>query len=125
MTTKWKGNDISLSESVDEYGFVYKYDGNEFDVYCAIGYHVDGLPREFAHFFIDNKAIDDYFEDEGEEIVKMCGASQDDMDYEWKMDALLSYYGAYEFVNLYNEGVYTKDEIIVKVKNNWFGNIDC
>lgn len=122
---KWKGNDISLSESVYDYGMVYEYDGNEFDGYCATRFNDDCLPTEFAHFSIDNQSIDDYFEEVGDDIAKMCGVSQDEMDYEWKMDALFSYYGANEFVGYYPNSVLTTDEVISKVKDNWFGDIDC
>lgn len=122
---KWKGNDISLSESVNVFGMVYKYDGNDFDGYCAIGFDDNCLPTEFVHFSIDNQVIDDYFEEDGDEIAKMCGVLQDEMDYEWKMDALFSYYGANEFVVYHSNSVLTTNEVISKVKDNWFGNSDC
>lgn len=126
MSNKWKGVDISLSESVNEFGMVYMYDGDNFNGYCAIGYNDDdGLPNEFATFALDNQSVDDYFEDDGDDIAKMCGVSQDEMDYEWKMDALFAYYGANEFVNFYNGLTLTTDEVISKVKDNWFGNVDC
>ena len=122
---KWKGNDISLSESVNRYGIVYKYDGNDFDGYCAIGFDDNCLPTEFVHFSIDNQVIDDYFEEDGDEIAKMCGISQGEMDYEWKMDALFSYYGANEFADLWRTSPLTTDYVIANVKDNWFGNVDC
>lgn len=120
---QWKGNDASISECLDEYGMVYKYDGENFKVWTNTEIGDDGIPTTFQKFSIDNKTIDDYFEDDGEDIARMCGTSQDDMDYEWKLDAMLSYYGASEFVDYDDSGI-SKDELYEKIVDNWFGVID-
>lgn len=44
----------------------------------------DGKPTLFANFGLDNKTIDDYFNDEGDKIADMCGTTPSQMDYEWK-----------------------------------------
>lgn len=118
---KWKGNDVSLMECVENYGMVYTYDGEDFNGWCADGFDEDGVPNSFAPFWLDNNIIDDYFNDEGVAIAKMCGTTQDKMDYEWKMEALFCYYGSHEFVS----GMYkpiSKDELIAIIKDNWFGH---
>ena len=73
---------------------------------------------------MDNKCIDDYFDDEGDKIADMCGTTPEEMDYEWKMDALMSYYGGYEFVG----AMYTplsKDELVELIKKEgWNGEMD-
>lgn len=123
-TTKWHGNDVSLSESINEYGMVYKYDGEDFNGWIADGYDNDGIPNSFAPFWMDNNCIDDYFKEDGKSIANVCGARVEEMDYEWKMDALIAYYGSYEFIS----GMYTpksKEELIALIKEEgWNGNLD-
>ena len=34
-SNKWKGNDVSLSECIENYGMVYTYDGNNFNGWIA------------------------------------------------------------------------------------------
>ena len=123
-SNKWKGNDVSLSECIENYGMVYTYDGNDFNGWIADGVDKDGNITTFAPFWMDNNSIDDYFDKEGDEIANMCGTTPEEMDYEWKMDALMSYYGGYEFVS----GMYTplsKDELVELIKKDgWNGNMD-
>ena len=123
-SNKWKGNDVSLSECIENYGMVYKYDGNEFNGWIADSVDENNIPSTFAPFWMDNDSIDDYFDDEGDEIVNMCGTTPEEMDYEWKMDALMSYYGSYEFVS----GMYSplsKNELVELIKKEgWSGNLD-
>ena len=120
---KWKGQDISLMESIDEYGMVYQYDGEDFNGYIVDGYDENGIPSSFAPFWMDNQVIDDYFKDDGDAIARMCGTSQDEMDYEWKMDALMAYYGTSEFTSAMYYPI-SRDELIAKVSDNWFGKCD-
>ena len=121
---KWKGNDISLSECIEIYGMVDTYDGNEFNGWSADEIDKDGNITTFAPFWMDNNSIGDYFDKEGDEIANMCGTTPEEMDYEWKMDALMSYYGSYEFVS----GMYSplsKNELVELIKNEgWSGNLD-
>ena len=121
---KWKGYDASLSECIENYGMVYTYDGNDFNGWIADGVDKDGNITTFAPFWMDNNSIDDYFDDEGDEIANMCGTTPEEMDYEWKMDALMSYYGGYEFVG----AMYTplsKDELVDLIKKDgWRGILD-
>ena len=123
-SNKWKGNDVSLSECIEEYGMVYTYDGNEFNGWIADSVDENNIPSTFAPFGMDNDSIDDYFDDEGDEIANMCGTTPEEMDYEWKMDALMSYYGGYEFVG----AMYTplsKDELVELIKKEgWNGEMD-
>lgn len=123
-SNKWKGNDVSLSECIENYGMVYKYDGNEFNGWIADSVDENNIPSTFAPFWMDNDSIDDYFNDEGDEIANMCGTTPEEMDYEWKMDALMSYYGSYEFVS----GMYSplsKNELVDLInKEGWRGNLD-
>lgn len=123
-SNKWKGNDVSLSECIENYGMVYKYDGNEFNGWIADSVDENNIPSTFAPFWMDNDSIDDYFDDEGDEIANMCGTTPEEMDYEWKMDALMSYYGRYEFVS----GMYSplsKNELVNLInKEGWSGNLD-
>ena len=123
-SNKWKGNDVSLSECIENYGMVYKYDGNEFNGWIADSVDENNIPSTFAPFWMDNDSIDDYFDDEGDEIANMCGTTPEEMDYEWKMDALMSYYGSYEFVS----GMYSplsKNELVNLInKEGWSGNLD-
>ena len=123
-SNKWKGNDVSLSECIENYGMVYKYDGNEFNGWIADSVDENNIPSTFAPFWMDNDSIDDYFDDEGDEIANMCGTTPEEMDYEWKMDALMSYYGSYEFEN----GMYyqlSKDELVELIKKDgWRGILD-
>lgn len=123
-SNKWKGNDVSLSECIENYGMVYKYDGNEFNGWIADSVDENNIPSTFAPFWMDNDSIDDYFDDEGDEIANMCGTTPEEMDYEWKMDALMSYYGCYEFVS----GMYSplsKNELVDLInKEGWSGNLD-
>lgn len=123
-SNKWKGNDVSLSECIENYGMVYKYDGNEFNGWIADSVDENNIPSTFAPFWMDNDSIDDYFNDEGDEIANMCGTTPEEMDYEWKMDALMSYYGRYEFVS----GMYSplsKNELVNLInKEGWSGNLD-
>lgn len=123
-SNKWKGNDVSLSECIENYGMVYKYDGNEFNGWIADSVDENNIPSTFAPFWMDNDSIDDYFDDEGNEIANMCGTTPEEMDYEWKMDALMSYYGRYEFVS----GMYSplsKNELVNLInKEGWSGNLD-
>ena len=123
-SNKWKGNDVSLSECIDNYGMVYTYDGNDFNGWIADSVDENNIPSTFAPFWMDNDSIDDYFDDEGDEIANMCGTTPEEMDYEWKMDALMSYYGSYEFVN----GMYSplsKNELVELIKKEgWRGNLD-
>ena len=119
----WKGNDVSLSVCIEDYGMVYEYDGENFNGYVADSYDENNVPNSFAPFWMDNQSIDDYFADNGEEFAKMCGAKVEDMNYEWKMDALMAYYGSYEFIS----GMYkpiSKDELVEIVKDNWQGIMD-
>lgn len=123
-SNKWKGNDVSLSECIENYRMVYKYDGNEFNGWIADSVDENNIPSTFAPFWMDNDSIDDYFDDEGDEIANMCGTTPEEMDYEWKMDALMSYYGRYEFVI----GMYpplSKNELVNLInKEGWSGNLD-
>ena len=119
---QWRGNDINMSESIECYGMVYTYDGDNFNGYAVIDTDEDGVPSEFAPIWMDNSVIDDYFADEGDAIAKMCGTTPQEMDYEWKFDALLSYYGSYEFIQEPYRPL-TKDELIAKIKDNWFGKV--
>ena len=123
-SNKWKGNDISLPECIENYGIVYKYDGYEFNGWIADSFDENNIPSTFAPFWMDNDSIDDYFDDEGDEIANMCGTTPEEMDYEWKMDALMSYYGGYEFVS----GMYSplsKNELVELIKKEgWSGNLD-
>ena len=123
-SNKWKGNDVSLSECIENYGMVYKYDGNEFNGWIADSVDENNIPSTFAPFWMDNDSIDDYFDDEGDEIANMCGTTPEEMDYEWKMDALMSYYGRYEFIS----GMYSplsKNELVDLInKEGWSGNLD-
>lgn len=123
-SSKWKGNDVSLSECIENYGMVYKYDGNEFNGWIADSVDENNIPSTFAPFWMDNNSIDDYFDDEGDEIANMCGTTPEEMDYEWKMDALMSYYGRDEFVS----GMYSplsKNELVDLInKEGWSGNLD-
>ena len=123
-SNKWKGNDVSLSECIENYGMVDKYDGNEFNGWIADSVDENNIPSTFAPFWMDNDSIDDYFDDEGDEIANMCGTTPEEMDYEWKMDALMSYYGRYEFVS----GMYSplsKNELVNLInKEGWSGNLD-
>lgn len=120
----WKGTDASLSECLEEYGMIYTYDGEDFNGWVADGVDEDNIPNSFAPFWMDNNCIDEYFEDEGEKIAAMCGVKAEDMDYEWKMDALMSYYGSYEFIS----GMYvpkSKEELVELVRTEgWNGNLD-
>lgn len=103
---------------------VYKYDGNEFNGWIADSVDENNIPSTFAPFWMDNDSIDDYFDDEGDEIANMCGTTPEEMDYEWKMDALMSYYGRYEFVS----GMYSplsKNELVELIKKEgWSGKLD-
>ena len=123
-SNKWKGNDVSLSECIENYGMVYKYDGNEFNGWIADSVDENNIPITFAPFWMDNDSIDDYFDDEGDEIANMCGTTPEEMDYEWKMDALMSYHGGYEFVR----GMYSplsKNELVELIKKEgWSGKLD-
>ena len=123
-SNKWKGNDVSLSECIENYGMVYKYDGNEFNGWIADSVDENNIPSTFAPFWMDNDSIDDYFDDEGDEIANMCGTTPEEMDYEWKMDALMSYYGRYEFVS----GMYSplsKNELVDLINKEWWSvNLD-
>ena len=123
-SNKWKGNDVSLSECIENYGMVYKYDGNEFNGWIADSVDENNIPSTFAPFWMDNDSIDDYFNDEGDEIANMCGTTPEEMDYEWKMVALMSYYGRFEFVS----GMYSplsKNELVNLInKEGWCGNLD-
>ena len=83
-SNKWKGNDVSLSECIENYGMVYTYDGNDFNGWIADGVDKDGNITTFAPFWMDNNSIDDYFDKEGDEIANMCGTTPEEMDYEWK-----------------------------------------
>ena len=64
-SNKWKGNDVSLSECIENYGMVYTYDGNDFNGWIADGVDKDGNITTFAPFWMDNNSIDDYFDKEG------------------------------------------------------------
>ena len=68
-SNKWKGNDVSLSECIENYGMVYTYDGNDFNGWIADGVDKDGNITTFAPFWMDNNSIDDYFDKEGDEIL--------------------------------------------------------
>lgn len=124
MENIWKGNDVSLAESIYSYGMVYQYDGEDFNGYTAIEYDEDGKPTLFANFGLDNKTIDDYFDEDGDDIADMCGTTPNQMDYEWKMDALFSYYGVAEFISGYGTKGLTDKEVIKLIGNDWFGHID-
>lgn len=121
---KWKGSEASLSECIEEYGMVYKYDGENFNGWVTDGLDEDGRPKTFAPFWMDNDCINDYFAEKGKEIAKMCGADPNEMDYEWKMDALMAYYGSYEFTSaMYSQ--MTKEELVELIKEEgWNGNLD-
>ena len=123
-SNKWKGNDVSLSECIENYGMVYKYDGNEFNGWIADSVDENNIPSTFAPFWMDNDSIDGYFDDEGDEIANMCGTTPEEMDYEWKMDALMSHYGSDEFVS----GMYSplsKNELVELIKKEGgSGNLD-
>lgn len=121
---KWKGSDASLSVCIEEYGMVYKYDGENFNGWVTDGLDKEGRPKTFAPFWIDNDCIDDYFAEEGKEIAKTCGADPNEMDYEWKLDALMAYYGSYEFTSaMYSQ--MTKEELVELIKKEgWNGNMD-
>lgn len=123
---KWKGNDASLSVCLEDYGMVYKYDGENFEGWVTDGLDKEGRPNTFAPFWMDNDCIDEYFdfEDNGEKIAKMCGVTPEEMDYEWKMDALMAYYGSYEFTSaMYSQ--MTKEELVELIKKEgWNGNLD-
>ena len=41
-SNKWKGNDVSLSECIENYGMVYTYDGNNFNGWIADEIDNDG-----------------------------------------------------------------------------------
>ena len=56
-SNKWKGNDVSLSECIEEYGIVYQYDGNEFNGWIADGFDKNGIPSTFAPFSVDRKSV--------------------------------------------------------------------
>lgn len=120
---KWKGNDTSLMECLNSYGCVYKCTDDGFSGYIAYSVNINDNTNWFSPFSIDKSEIDDYFEDEGVEIAKICGVTPDEMDYEWKMDALLSYYGAVEFLPSVFKRLST-DDVFNIVKDDWFGNID-
>ena len=124
MENIWKGNDVSLAESLYGYGMVYQYDGNDFNGYTAVEYDEDGKPSLFANFGLSNRTIDDYFDEEGDKIADMCGTTPSQMDYEWKMDALFSYYGVGEFTSSYGTKGLTDKEVIKLIGNDWFGHID-
>ena len=124
MENIWKGNDVSLAESLYGYGMVYQYDGNDFNGYTAVEYDEDGLPSLFANFGLSNRTIDDYFDEEGDKIADMCGTTPNQMDYEWKMNALFSYYGVGEFTSSYGTKELTDKEVIKLIGNDWFGHID-
>lgn len=124
MESIWKGNDVSLAESIYGYGMVYQYNGEEFNGYAAVDYNEDGIPTLFAKFGLDNRTIDEYFDNEGDEIADMCGTTPSQMDYEWKMDALFSYYGVAEFTSSYGSKELTDKEVIKTIGNDWFGHID-
>lgn len=120
---EWRGNDLSLSECLDEYGMVYSYNGKEFDIWCGYEFDDDGIANKFINIWMDNSTIDDYFEKDGEHISSICGVTPYEMDYEWKMDALLSYYGCVEFIG-YGNKVLSKDEVYTMVRDKWSGVID-
>lgn len=120
---KWKGNDLSINECLDEYNMVYQYNGVDFHVWVATEFDDNGFPTIFQPFSISNRTIDDYFEDDGDDIAKMCGVSQDEMDYEWKLDAMLSYYSIAEFV-VTDNNIKSRDELYEMICDNWFGVID-
>lgn len=124
MENKWKGNDISLAESIYGYGMVYQYNGEDFNGYAAVEYNSDGVPTIFVEFGLDNRTIDDYFEEDGNDIAEMCGTTPNKMDYEWKMDALFSYYGVAEFTSSYGSKELTDKELINLIGDNWFGSVD-
>lgn len=124
MENKWKGNDISLAESIYGYGMVYQYNGEDFNGYAAVEYNDDGVPIIFVEFGLDNRTIDDYFEEDGDDIAEMCGTTPNKMDYEWKMDALFSYYGVAEFTSSYGSKELTDKELINLIGDNWFGSVD-
>lgn len=124
MENKWKGNDISLAESIYGYGMVYQYNGENFNGYAAVEYNDDGVPTIFVEFGLDNRTIDDYFEEDGNDIAEMCGTTPNKMDYEWKMDALFSYYGVAEFTSSYGSKELTDKELISLIGDNWFGSVD-
>ena len=121
---KWKCNDASLSVCLEDYGMVYKYDGENFEGWVTDGLDEEGRPKTFVPFWMDNDCIDDYFAEKGKEIAKMCGADPNEMDYEWKMDALMAYYGSYEFTSaMYSQ--MTKEELVELIKKEgWNGNLD-
>lgn len=121
---KWKGNDASLSVCLEDYGMVYKYDGENFEGWVTGSLDEEGRPNTFTPFWMDNNCIDDYFADKGKEIAKMCGEDLDKMDYEWKMDALMSYYGSYEFTSdMYFQ--MSKEKLVELIKKEgWNGNLD-
>lgn len=124
MTEKWKGTDASLSVCLNDYGMIYTYDGENFNGWIADGVDKDGVPNSYAPFWMDNNCIDDYFEDNGKKIADMCGAKVEDMDYEWKMDALIAYYGGHEFIDAMYKPM-AKEEVVELVKNDgWDGNLD-
>ena len=63
-SNKWKGNDVSLSECIEEYGMVYTYDGYEFN-----GWIADGVDK------------DDFYNDEDSEV------NDEDVDNgQWNFD---------------------------------------
>lgn len=115
----WKGNDVDMMTCVNEYGFVYQHNGEDIYGYSAIDYEEDGTPSKFASVWTSHDIIDDYFEEDCIAISGMCGVKPEEMDYEWKFDAMLSYYGASEFFDDCN--IITKDELIEKIKDNWIG----
>lgn len=124
MENKWKGNDVSLAESVYGYGMVYQYNGDDFNGYAAVEYDDNGNPIRFVEFGLDNRTVDDYFDEDGDEIGEMCGVKPSEMDYEWKMDALFSYYGIGEFTSSYGSKEITDKELIKLIGSDWFGRID-
>ena len=124
MENKWKGNDVSLVESVYEYGMVYQYNGEDFNGYAAVEYDNNGNPTHFVEFGLDNRTIDDYFDEDGDDIANMCGTKPSEMDYEWKMDVLFSYYGIGEFISGYGSKEITDKELIKLIGTNWFGRVD-
>lgn len=116
---KWKGNDVDMMTCVNDYGLVYQHNGDDIDGYAAFDYDEDGIPSKFAPIWISHDTIDDYFKEDGTAIAAMCGVKPEEMDYEWKFDAMLSYYGSHEFYG--GNKIITKDELIEEIKDNWFG----
>lgn len=120
---EWRGTDASLSVCINDYGMVYQFDGEDFNGWIVDEVDEDGNPISFAPFWMDTNVIDDYFADNGNDIASMCGTTPDEMDYEWKMDALIAYYGSYEF----KDGMYkpkSVEELVELVKDNWVGYMD-